>query len=651
MDFSCDLISELQQTLLGLTMDNHKDVFAKIMASPFILTEEGQHIILHNLLLSYKYRRRFPIPSVRIIGLLHKEAEKNEKMKNIPQIFIFLLSKEVLQRYNFQKSFISSYLFLREVVEQDIISLEILLSMLDDLFFTTYKKSRNWYSGESMNTLFIICFLSIFGHLLKDRLPQEYEKLENKITNDPLCTNSSTGESQFYREFLIIRQQNFNFFKMDPFQNGSIIMALHRDNLQCLQEIAETGKFDPNFRINPTILESVDELNTHPPLISIAAYYGCIKCFKFMVMNGADLKLKSDNGWDVLTYAIAGGNLEIIRNILNIYSNNQPPKHLISVAIQYHHFDIFYWFFTLYFNNLTKEEFIKEAIPMLCAASISDNVRVLDFLLTQGAIPGVVDSVGWTPLMYAAEIGNTEIAHVLLQRGDVLINNQDEKGWTALHRCAIHGHTRVLKLLLSHPTIDVNICNNSNRNALIRAARDGHNEALQLLLQFPGIQKNDVDKKSRSGLHYAVLLHHKSCVETLLNDPEVDPQMPDDSSYTPLHIAASNNFADLISLFANREGINLNIVDSIMWTPLHVAANTGAYEFVVELLKYKSVNINALNLMKRTPIFNAIENEHVEVVKALLAREDIDLTIVDSEGHTAKDLAIQTKNQEIINLL
>ncbi|EAX97837.1 hypothetical protein TVAG_435840 [Trichomonas vaginalis G3] len=50
-------------------------------------------------------------------------------------------------------------------------------------------------------------------------------------------------------------------------------------------------------------------------------------------------------------------------------------------------------------------------------------------------------------------------------------------------------------------------------------------------------------------------------------------------------------------------------------------------------------------------IFNAIENEKIEVVKVLLSREDLDLSVVDSEGHTAKDVALQTKNEDIINLL
>ena len=169
-----------------------------------------------------------------------------------------------------------------------------------------------------------------------------------------------------------------------------------------------------------------------------------------MVMNGADLKLKSDNGWDVLTYAIAGGNIEIIRSIV---PNNQPPKHLISVAIQYHHLEIFHWFYTLYFNNISQEDFKVEATPMLCAAALSDNVCVLDYLLSHGAIPGVVDSMGWTPLMYAAEAGNAEVVSILQKSGDVLINNKDDKGWTALHRGAINGHTRVLRLLLSDPSI------------------------------------------------------------------------------------------------------------------------------------------------------------------------------------------------------
>ncbi|EAX66196.1 hypothetical protein TVAG_532580, partial [Trichomonas vaginalis G3] len=83
----------------------------------------------------------------------------------------------------------------------------------------------------------------------------------------------------------------------------------------------------------------------------------------------------------------------------------------------------------------------------------------------------------------------------------------------------------------------------------------------------------------------------------------------------------------------------------------HVAAKCGSTSFVEELLQHENVDVNRQNLMKRTPIFNAIENEKIEVVKVLLSREDLDLSVVDSEGHTAKDVALQTKNEDIINLL
>ncbi|KAH6971456.1 hypothetical protein BKA56DRAFT_494602, partial [Ilyonectria sp. MPI-CAGE-AT-0026] len=59
-----------------------------------------------------------------------------------------------------------------------------------------------------------------------------------------------------------------------------------------------------------------------------------------------------------------------------------------------------------------------------------------------------VDSHGWTPLHWAASLGNEESAKELLNEG-VNINASDANSWTPLTFAVVKGHSNVVKLLLS----------------------------------------------------------------------------------------------------------------------------------------------------------------------------------------------------------
>jgi ankyrin repeat protein len=58
--------------------------------------------------------------------------------------------------------------------------------------------------------------------------------------------------------------------------------------------------------------------------------------------------------------------------------------------------------------------------------------RKVESLLDSGADVNAPGSKGWTPLMQAAEMENTEIAQLLLGRG-AEVNRTGQRGYTALH--------------------------------------------------------------------------------------------------------------------------------------------------------------------------------------------------------------------------
>jgi Ankyrin repeats (3 copies) len=63
---------------------------------------------------------------------------------------------------------------------------------------------------------------------------------------------------------------------------------------------------------------------------------------------------------------------------------------------------------------------------------------------------------GWTPLMYAASKGFTDVINVLLQYGaETTVNAVDREGWNALIHAAANGHASAVDVLLRAGASDV----------------------------------------------------------------------------------------------------------------------------------------------------------------------------------------------------
>ena len=95
-----------------------------------------------------------------------------------------------------------------------------------------------------------------------------------------------------------------------------------------------------------------------------------------------------------------------------------------------------------------------------------------------------------TALIVASANGRTEIARMLLERPEILVNLQDEDGETALMRASANVRTEIVKLLLERPEIDVNLQDEDGETALMRASNNGRTEIVKLLLERPEIDVN-----------------------------------------------------------------------------------------------------------------------------------------------------------------
>ncbi|KAH0787371.1 cask-interacting protein (caskin) 1,2 [Histomonas meleagridis] len=119
----------------------------------------------------------------------------------------------------------------------------------------------------------------------------------------------------------------------EGFNPLEIAKVIRNDDIDELQEIASHPNFNSNAKISKSQYERYTELcNKDVTLIQYAAFYGSIKCFKFLMLNYAKLK-------GVFEYAIAGGNIEIFHHCIEFYPENLERAY--EIAIKYHRNDIF----------------------------------------------------------------------------------------------------------------------------------------------------------------------------------------------------------------------------------------------------------------------------------------------------------------------
>ncbi|XP_036339174.1 uncharacterized protein LOC118748683 [Rhagoletis pomonella] len=146
----------------------------------------------------------------------------------------------------------------------------------------------------------------------------------------------------------------------------------------------------------------------------------------------------------------------------------------------------------------------------MCAV-LGDKCEILNLFIQCGADLAIKGLDGKTCLHIAAKLGNLEAAQIIVDSyrscRSILsfmdfINAQDDGGWTALVWAAELGHTEIVSLLLNHGA-DPNICDNDNNTVLHWATL--HNNGLDtitMLLQA-GTDCNVQNVEGDTPLHIA----------------------------------------------------------------------------------------------------------------------------------------------------
>ncbi|KAK5010527.1 hypothetical protein LTR28_009328 [Elasticomyces elasticus] len=129
--------------------------------------------------------------------------------------------------------------------------------------------------------------------------------------------------------------------------------------------------------------------------------------------------------------------------------------------------------------------------PLMMAASLKNSDTVLDLLLNKGADVNMKSR--YTALHFAASKNNLDVARKLIaQKASARV--KDKRGQLALHRATAAGNVPIVKLLLENRS-PINATDMDGSTALHHAVAEGHGDTAVLLLKAGA----ETDKRDQSG--------------------------------------------------------------------------------------------------------------------------------------------------------
>lgn len=249
-----------------------------------------------------------------------------------------------------------------------------------------------------------------------------------------------------------------------------------------------------------------------------------------------------------------------------------------------------------------------------------------------------VDHIGRTPLLRAAQLGHQSIVEMFLNITRINCDTQDNNGCSPLWYAAEAGHEEVVKKLLSSGRAGLQVLPKSGQSAFSRAAECGHYAIVEEMLKHRETLPDSRDSHGRTPLFLAAAAGKGMVVSLLLDNKKVDPMATDSDGLTPLAAAATMRHHGIIALLSSRDQ-----------KALHTLVRTRSLRAIEFLLDYH-YDIDTTDEYGRTALHIAALMGFSKIVERLVIL-DADLDIVDANGMTPLRLAIQHKQEDVIELL
>ncbi len=297
-------------------------------------------------------------------------------------------------------------------------------------------------------------------------------------------------------------------------------------------------------------INSTDSLSRTP--LMIATGYGHFRAARVLVTAGASVNVHAPKnyGWTVLEYAAAGGNPRVVdllvRHGAPVNGTDNLGQTPLMLAASEGHFRVVQVLVNAGADVglVAAKKHKKNALDF---AAASGDWRIVELLVRHGAKVNVPDSVGLTPLMFAAGYDHLRAISALIQAGAKLnLVTTGKDGTDALAYAAGAKQIRAVRLLLEHGA-NPNVRDSNGLVPLVNAAYYGSIGTASALVNA-GANVNLADRYGMTPLDYACLAKHPSAMVALLLKAGANPKLKDKKGRNALYYARKSGSAKAVAL-------------------------------------------------------------------------------------------------------
>lgn len=479
----------------------------------------------------------------------------------------------------------------------------------------------------------------------------DFTKIHDISQTKYKCKNSMNLQALLIKRGIVSQKESSSLQDLSEeaileiYDEETVTYLIFWDKIDMIKEIVETEDFD------------YDQIIDNVRLIDLAAKFGSVNCFKFLLEQNAIVTHRT------LQHAFEGNNSEIIESLQKMFELN---NECMINAVSYHS--------TAYIDKLGKMG-LNVTWPTVFQ---SYNFKFLYDKVFKGDV-NMRDCMNRTALMVACDLGLEEIVQLLVEsKADLnakdsenrtaifdacihdmsylpiikcLVGNganidlQDDDGYTALIVSSYTGNRMIAKFLIDSKA-KLDLPDKNGKTALHHSIHDSPEISIHLI--DAGANVNAKDKKGHTPLYYACKSNHENLVKELVQH-KADVNEVDEKGIPIIHSILAEGVTNMV-YYLLKSGCSINTTDKEGNTLLMVACRENNEEFINYLIEGK-VDINQQNNEKKTALMIACLYNHHDAAQVLIENK-ANIDLVDRDGKSALIHACEgNSGAECISLL
>ena len=268
------------------------------------------------------------------------------------------------------------------------------------------------------------------------------------------------------------------------------------------------------------------------------------------------------------------------------------------------------------------------------------------------------DTRGELPIHYASTLGLLEIAEILLNHDNDIVNEKSNSGSTPLHLATENQHLKMCILLLSRKA-DLFICNNARKTPAYYAASSKNGNILDYFLTV-GLDACFSTEAGKDLLTVATKAGNTEGVTALLNrlgNTQAAETLLNDCLF--YIICQKEDYAEILDskhqsiMLLIEKGASMNCVNEEGSPLLQTALESKCAMMIIELLIKKGASVRTRNSSGDTALHVAVKEDNKEAAKLILENDQRDdlLNIRNKKNEMPLHIAADLGKAELVSLL